>query len=364
MKKKLFAFIITVLLICIEACCVYASDAPRAVKNAAKSAVELSVNTSFGTKTVTAFAVNKGSKTKYLVTNLWAIEGYTGDIIVNSGNDETITATVIATDEVKNIAVLELSDEPDGVKNIKIKVKDAETETEVYTLGFAAKDNEETIFSGNIQSLNLFTSGNMSADIYQVSATVNDTNNGGMLLDKNGNLLGLCFYDGNADINKAITSKTIADVLDNHDISYKKATLLYLFITIFIVFAIIALAVWRVLEFLKNKRENSPMLIGKSGDFRSQRIILTSENICIGRDAKACQVVITNDPKVSRCHCSIHYDKLKNLFVLTDLSSTHGTFINGSKKLEANVPVYLNSGSAFSLGGNSTEFIVSEGGMF
>ena len=125
MKKKLFAFIITVLLICIEAYCVYASDAPRAVKNAAKSAVELSVNTSFGTKTVTAFAVNKGNKTKYLVTNLWAIEGYTGDIIVNSGNDETITATVIATDEVKNIAVLQLSDEPDGVKNIKIKVKDA-----------------------------------------------------------------------------------------------------------------------------------------------------------------------------------------------------------------------------------------------
>ena len=72
--------------------------------------------------------------------------------------------------------------------------------------------------------------------------------------------------------------------------------------------------------------------------------------------------MILSDEKVSRCHCSVRYDNIKEMFVITDLSSTHGTYINGSVKLEPNVPKYIKSGTGFHVGSEKISFVVSKGG--
>ena len=53
----------------------------------------------------------------------------------------------------------------------------------------------------------------------------------------------------------------------------------------------------------------------------------------IGKGANN-EVVIENDPTVSRVHLAVFIDDEKNIFI-TDLGSTNGTFINGVRKEES-----------------------------
>ena len=55
-------------------------------------------------------------------------------------------------------------------------------------------------------------------------------------------------------------------------------------------------------------------------------------------------------PGVSSRHCQIFFDEQENLFVVTDLNSTYGTFLADGQRLAPNTPVKLAPRSSIYLG--------------
>jgi hypothetical protein len=94
---------------------------------------------------------------------------------------------------------------------------------------------------------------------------------------------------------------------------------------------------------------------GTGGQYNAKSFPVASRTV-IGRDGKRCNLIF--DPQtngVSALHCEIvrSGDSLQ----LTDLGSTYGTFLNGSK-LAVNVPSSLQPGSSFYLGEKRNSFVV------
>ena len=79
----------------------------------------------------------------------------------------------------------------------------------------------------------------------------------------------------------------------------------------------------------------------------NNRDITIKTIITIGRDP-ACDVVIENDPLVSRRHAIIEKDKQNNLFI-TDKGSTNGTYIN-KNPIPANKKVPIKKGDIVQIG--------------
>ena len=346
--------------LCIMMCSVaaYASDAPSAVKRLTKSVVEVTVNNSFGTETVTGVVTGKNSD--YVITSFNAMDGGT-DIKVTY-NDETTSAEVCASDKSKNMAVLHISQENGikGVKPVRLYMKDKEKNTDIYIVGH--KSEADSINSGIILdkgTLSVF--GSEAVDIYTVNAEITREDNGAVLADKSGNLAGICLYDGNTNANKAVTALEISELLDANSIPYKKATILFIVLAVILVLAAAAAAAFAVSTWIKKRRELQPVLEGTKGEFAGQSVALSEENISIGRDPKYCQIVILRGDKVSHCYCSVRDDKNKGMFMLTDLSSTHGTYLLSGEKLEPNVPKYLNEGAMFKIGDDNNIFRVKIG---
>lgn len=76
------------------------------------------------------------------------------------------------------------------------------------------------------------------------------------------------------------------------------------------------------------------------------RIVPVGTGTTIGRDPTCTIVLPENAPGVSRLHCRL--DVQGNQLILTDVGSSYGTLIHG-KRIPANTPVALKTGSSFCL---------------
>lgn len=331
-----------------------AENIPSAVKRNIKSAVSVCAVNGFGETTVTGTAVDN----MHVITSLKALDGNDGNITV-SYRDEKTKAMILAEDAEYDIAVLYLENELKSVKPVKFINKTVKDNSEIYIVNRNAAENEENISSGLINSRGILSAAElMPVEVYILNVPTSRDDIGAILCTAGGGIAGLCYYDGNTESSKAIMSTDICTILKNNDIKYKKYSLIPKIILFILLAAAVCVIIWLLRRRAKAER---PVLEGLTGDFSGRRMPLTKENISIGRDAKCCQVVILNDPKVSRCHCSIRYDTERDMFVLTDLSSTHGTYLADGKKLEANVPVYLSAGASFNIGDGSSSFRVTRG---
>lgn len=115
----------------------------------------------------------------------------------------------------------------------------------------------------------------------------------------------------------------------------------------------------------KKKKEQQPVVIQKepvmpakrpvvrsmSPQHRGMRTELSERPILIGRSKSDCMIVFQEGtPGVSGRHCSLAWDAASGNFVLTDMKSTYGTFLQSGQKLNPGVPYYLKAGEAFYLG--------------
>lgn len=65
----------------------------------------------------------------------------------------------------------------------------------------------------------------------------------------------------------------------------------------------------------------------------------------MGRDPATCHIVFEkNMPGISGRHCQVSYQAADDSFVLTDLGSSFGTYLDHGKKLPAQVPEKLMAG--------------------
>ena len=84
--------------------------------------------------------------------------------------------------------------------------------------------------------------------------------------------------------------------------------------------------------------------------------------VMIGRDPANCKVVFREGTEgISGRHCSVSYDSASGDFILTDLRSTYGTFLNNGQKLTPNVPYHLKAGDGFYCGVQANSFRVELG---
>jgi len=77
-------------------------------------------------------------------------------------------------------------------------------------------------------------------------------------------------------------------------------------------------------------------------------------SIIIGRDASCCNLVISGS-KISRKHCQIIYDKLRNKYFVTDFS-TNGTYIKDGTRLVKEHSMELDPGTIITLGNEANSF--------
>lgn len=95
----------------------------------------------------------------------------------------------------------------------------------------------------------------------------------------------------------------------------------------------------------------TPYVRSMSAQHGNARIKMTPGiEIVMGR-SRDCKIVYKeNTPGVSGKHCSISYDGATKSFILKDLKSTYGTFLQDGTKITPNTPYRLRSGDRFYLG--------------
>lgn len=81
----------------------------------------------------------------------------------------------------------------------------------------------------------------------------------------------------------------------------------------------------------------------------------------MGRDPATCHIVFEkNTPGISGRHCQVSYQAADGSFVLTDLGSSFGTYLDHGKKLPVQVPEKLMAGDGFYLCDTNVRFIVAK----
>lgn len=109
----------------------------------------------------------------------------------------------------------------------------------------------------------------------------------------------------------------------------------------------------------ESEADGEPMLCGVDGEFAGASFRVNGEDLLIGRDASTCQVVFPMEiGEVSRRHCTLRFDEETRTFVLEDLGSSNGTFLDGGERLQPGKRYTLRSGDRFALSGEKHRFEV------
>ena len=78
---------------------------------------------------------------------------------------------------------------------------------------------------------------------------------------------------------------------------------------------------------------------------------LHHQPVQIGRDPATCRLVYQDGtPGVSSKHCQVYFDEQEQMFIVTDLNSTYGTFLASGQRIAPNTPVKLPPHSSIYLG--------------
>lgn len=94
-------------------------------------------------------------------------------------------------------------------------------------------------------------------------------------------------------------------------------------------------------------RGSSLQLDCLSGPLKGQRYVIGAGGLMFGRDNDCHVRFPAETPGISRHHCCIRWQN--GMPVLTDLSSTYGTFLADGRQLMPNNPMQLTSGTRFQL---------------
>lgn len=103
-----------------------------------------------------------------------------------------------------------------------------------------------------------------------------------------------------------------------------------------------------------------PIVRSMSPQHQGMQVTVLDRPILIGRSKVDCAIVFREDtPGVSGRHCSLSWDADSASFVLTDLKSTYGTYLQSGEKLKCGAPYYLKAGECFYLGEPANMFSVN-----
>lgn len=96
----------------------------------------------------------------------------------------------------------------------------------------------------------------------------------------------------------------------------------------------------------------SGIVVGVDGTYAGASFdIKSGEELTFGRDPAECNIVFgQTDTDVSRKHLSVRFDARNNQYIVTDLNSTTGTFLDNGRRLSGGKEEHLARGSKIYLG--------------
>ncbi|MEM8816119.1 MAG: trypsin-like peptidase domain-containing protein [Pseudomonadota bacterium] len=146
----------------------------------------------------------------------------TADLIEAEFVDGTkVTAVVVASDPIKDVALLKLDQVPENVKPAKLGDSDkVEIGEEVFIIG-APYGLSHTLSVGHISARHTTEGdlmGAVQAETFQTDAAINQGNSGGPMFNRRGEVIGIVSYirsqsGGSEGLGFAVTSNTAVDAL-------------------------------------------------------------------------------------------------------------------------------------------------------
>ncbi|MBR5421745.1 MAG: trypsin-like peptidase domain-containing protein [Lachnospiraceae bacterium] len=100
--------------------------------------------------------------------------------------------------------------------------------------------------------------------------------------------------------------------------------------------------------------QRTPLVRSLAAQHKGASFSFSRGTIVVGRDASSCSIVYQpGTVGVSSRHCTIDYRPQTNVFIITDLASTYGTYLMDGTKMEPNRHYALNPGDSFYVGEKS-----------
>ena len=296
-------------------------------------------------------------------------------IFVDNANlyDESsvVPCRILYADPQVDLAIIQAEAPIPGVGTLPLRsAKEIETGDDVFALGFQAIADEladsnhytvdDITVTDGIVSRRLQIGG---VDYMAHTAKINHGNSGGPLIDTAGNVVGINTL-GIADVENAdlrcyaFDIDYAIDVLEQLELPYTKAAGNVGGLSLAAVAAIgVGIAVVLVLAVLllrKKQSEKVPKVLIQAicGPLQGQSWeLLTS--LSIGRNPGENIVLPPDTSGISRRHCLLA--RRGDQVTVTDLGSSYGTFLNGSR-ITANQPVAVPNGAVLSLASNAVQF--------
>ena len=335
------------------------------------------------------FVGPQGEDPQYIVTNCHVVEEFIlagkalggGELHVLFDQDDEAEAYLVDYDAEKDLAVLRLAEPTDKRAPLSMReAEDAMLGDEVYAVGYplaadvtvqavnSSSKEDATVTTGSISRL--LTESGTGRNLIQTDAALSGGNSGGPLTDGTGAVIGVNTYGSDLDQNLfyAVSISELLPILDRNNIPYAIAeagggnTMMYVAIGAVVVVAVLAAVV--VLSRKKKaapapqqpsqsqpEEGRQPVLRSMAGQHGGMVVPLHHQPVQVGRDRAVCRLVYQDGtPGVSSRHCQIFFDEQENLFVVTDLNSTYGTFLADGQRLAPNTPVKLAPRSSIYLG--------------
>ncbi len=157
----------------------------------------------------------------------------TADLVQVEFVDGTkVTAAVVASDPVKDVALIKLDLMPDNIRPAKLADSDkVRVGEEIFIIG-APYGLSHTLTVGHISARHSSTDdlvGEIQAETFQTDASINQGNSGGPMFNQRGEVIGIVSHirsksGGSEGLGFAVTSNTAIDALLEHPMSWSGMT--------------------------------------------------------------------------------------------------------------------------------------------
>ena len=333
------------------------------------------------------FVGEEGENPEYIITNCHVVEEYIlagealggGELYVMFDESDQEEAYLVVYDYAKDVAVLKLAEPTEKRTPLLLKEENEEAlGSEVYAVGYplaadvtiqavtSAGKNDATVTTGSISRF--LTESGTGRKLIQTDVALSGGNSGGPLVNGEGAVIGVSTGGSKIDQNLfyAVSSSDVKFLLDQNNIPYgiyeegSGSIVLYAAAGAAVVIVIIAAAV-----FMGKKKKSpapeakqeapsaskTPVMRSMAPQHGGMVVQLHHQPVQIGRDPATCRLVYQDGtPGVSSKHCQVYFDEQEQMFIVTDLNSTYGTFLVNGQRIAPNTPVKLPPHSSIYLG--------------